>query len=217
MPDIQISDRLINFILFLPFFFISLAIHEFAHAYSAYKFGDMTAKNEGRLTINPLKHLDLIGSVFMPLVSFSSGLALIGWAKPVPVNASYFKNPYRDDAIVSFAGPFSNFLLACFFTLLIIFSGSFLSGDSGQRVFTLLVYGIYLNIFLFLFNLLPIPPLDGSHILFDLFPNEWTKKYLELGIYGGIILMFFIYSPLWKYFSSIIGWMLELFLKVARV
>ena len=112
MPDIQISQKLIQFLIFLPIFFISLAIHEFSHALSASQFGDDTAKNLGRLTLNPLKHIDLLGSVVMPLMSFVSGFMMIGWAKPVPIDRRNFKNPLRDDAVVSFAGPFSNFVLA---------------------------------------------------------------------------------------------------------
>ena len=112
MPDIQVSERLIHFIYFLPIFLVSLAIHEFAHAFSAYRFGDSTAKNVGRMTMNPFKHLDLIGSIIMPLVSFATGSFLIGWAKPVPVNNNNFKNKRRDDAIVSFAGSLANLLFA---------------------------------------------------------------------------------------------------------
>ena len=93
-------------------FYISIAVHEFAHALLANRLGDNTAKNQGRLTLNPFKHADLIGTVIMPLASFASGFALIGWAKPVPIDRRNFKNPFKDDAVVSFAGPLSNFVLA---------------------------------------------------------------------------------------------------------
>jgi Zn-dependent protease len=215
MPNIQINEKLISFITFLPIFLISLSIHEFAHAFSASKFGDDTAKNLGRLTLNPFKHADLIGTYLMPLVSLTTGIALIGWAKPVPVNRSNFKNILRDDAIVSFAGPFSNFILSIIFFILLLFFAHFGSGDK-HFILNFFWYGVFLNIFLFFFNLLPIPPLDGSHIIFDLFPNNFTARLMKLGIYGSILLMLFIYSPLWSFFMKFINLILSLFIKTAN-
>lgn len=214
MPDLQVSQKLISFILFLPMFFISITIHEFAHAFSASKFGDDTARKMGRLTFNPIKHADLVGTVIMPLASFASGFALIGWAKPVPVNRSNFKNRFRDDVIVSFAGPFSNFILAIIFFIgfLLVLNLNFGFKDYVVNIFW---YGVFINIFLFAFNLLPIPPLDGSHILFDIYPNKITGALLNLGLYGSIILLVLIYSPLWEYFMRFINLILNLFLSVA--
>jgi len=192
--------------MFLPVFLISLAIHEFSHAYAAFRFGDMTAKNAGRLTLNPFKHLDLIGSVLMPLVSFASGGFLIGWAKPVPVNPNNFENKRMNDAVVSFAGPFSNLFMA--FVLSIsasVINDHFSTIQYSGRILQLLSMGTYFNIFLFAFNLLPIPPLDGSHILYDIFPNKLIARYLSLSAYGFIILILFIYSPLWSYFIKIVN------------
>jgi len=204
--NIEVNDRLISFLLFLPVFLISLAIHEYSHAFAAYRFGDMTAKNAGRLTLNPFKHLDLIGSVLMPLVSFASGAFLIGWAKPVPVNPNNFENRRMNDAVVSFAGPFSNLFLA--FVLSV--AASIINGHSEltqvtERILQLLSMGAYFNVFLFVFNLLPIPPLDGSHILFDIYPNKFTARYLSFSAYGFIILIMFIYSPLWSYLVKIVN------------
>jgi len=216
MPEIQISERLISFLYFLPVFFISLAIHEFAHAYTADIKGDSTAKDLGRLTLNPIKHLDIVGSVLMPIAAFASGFALIGWAKPVPVNRKNFKNPLKDDAFVSAAGPISNFILAVF--LFLIFA--FLDNTNPQNYETaksILWFGTFFNIFLFVFNLLPIPPLDGSHILFDLFPNKFTAKLLNLGFYGTFILFIFIYSPLWDYFFALVNFILKMFLYIKSV
>ncbi len=214
MSNIHISEKLISFLTFLPVFFVSLSIHEFAHAFSASKLGDNTAKNLGRLTLNPFKHADLIGTYIMPLASFSTGIALIGWAKPVPVDRRNFKNFYRDDAIVSFAGPISNLILSIlFFTCFVIFTQ--INIEFKNYILNFFWYGVFLNIFLFAFNLIPIPPLDGSHIIFDLFPNKITAKFLNLGIYGSIILMFFIYSPLWSYFMKFINLILSLFVKTA--
>jgi len=210
MSGIQVSQKLIVFVTFLPLFFISLAIHEFAHAYVAYKFGDSTAKKMGRLTLNPIKHIDLVGSIIMPLLSFASGFMLIGWAKPVPINGRNFKNQLRDDAIVSVAGPISNFILAfIFFLILSLLNSSFPNQLIILKKISLL--GIYFNVFLFAFNLLPIPPLDGSHILFDLFPNKITAKYLSFGVYGTVILFVFIYSPLWGLFMKFVYFIVSIF------
>jgi Zn-dependent protease len=193
-------------------FLLSITVHEFAHALLANKLGDDTAKSRGRLTLNPFKHADIVGTLIMPLASFASGFALIGWAKPVPIDRRKFKNHLRDDAVVSFAGPFSNFLLA------VIFFSFFLSiyhSNASQYVVNILWYGVFFNVFLFAFNLLPIPPLDGSHILFDIFPNKITAKLLGLGLYGSIVLLLFIYSPLWGYFMDFVNFILKIFLNTA--
>lgn len=214
MSNIHVSEKLISFISFLPLFFISLGVHEFAHALTAWRLGDNTAKNQGRLTLNPFKHADLVGTFIMPIASFASGFALIGWAKPVPINRSNFKNQLKDDAVASFAGPFSNFLLAVVFFIIMLLVLK--TGESYKQFWiNLLWYGVFFNIFLFAFNLLPIPPLDGSHILFDLFPNKYTAKLLNLGFYGTIILLVFIYSPLWTYFMKLVNLILSLFIKTA--
>lgn len=214
MPDIQVNERLINFLLFLPVFFISLAFHEFSHAFFASKLGDDTAKRQGRLSLNPIKHIDLIGSVLMPLLSFASSSFMIGWAKPVPVNRNNFKNILRDDAVVSFAGPMANFIFAIILFILYLFSVSSAVSQTPviQRISGLLWTGSYFNVFLFAFNLLPIPPMDGSHILFDIFPNRTTAKIAGSGLYGFVFLMIFILSPLWGYFIRIINFIFKLFI-----
>lgn len=208
--DIQVSEKLILFVSFLPIFLISLAVHEFSHAFIAHKYGDNTAKDHGRLTFNPFKHLDLIGSVAMPVLSFFSGFMLIGWAKPVPVNRSNLRNPLLDDAKVSVAGPISNFILSILCFLLLILFDKFMP-ESLSLIKAILWLGVYFNIFLFAFNLLPIPPLDGSHILFDIFPNKYTAKFLNLGFMGTILLFVFIYSPLWGLFIKFINLILGIF------
>ncbi|MCH7773215.1 MAG: site-2 protease family protein [Bacteroidetes bacterium] len=213
MPDLQISERLINFLMFLPVFLLSISVHEYSHAFFANKYGDATAKNLGRLTLNPFKHIDLVGSVIMPLAAFASGFALIGWAKPVPVDRRNFSDPLKDDAVVSFAGPLSNFILSVLLFVLFLISVN-IFGEQNSIISNLLWYGVFLNVFLFAFNLLPIPPLDGSHILFDLFPNKLTAKYLNLGLYGSLLLLVFIYSPLWGIFMKIVNFILQLFLKI---
>jgi Zn-dependent protease len=216
VSGIHVSEKLISFLTFLPIFFISIGVHEFSHALSAFRLGDNTAKDQGRLTLNPFKHADLIGTYIMPIASFASGFALIGWAKPVPVNRANFKNNLRDDAIVSFAGPFSNFILAVLFFICFLITAN-LGIHYRQYILNIFWYGVFFNIFLFAFNLLPIPPLDGSHILFDIFPNKFTARILSLGFYGSIILLFFIYSPLWSYFMNFINLILSLFVKAAEI
>ena len=213
MPDLQVSERLINFLMFLPIFLLSISVHEYSHAFFANKYGDDTAKKLGRLTLNPFKHIDLVGSVIMPLAAFASGFALIGWAKPVPVDRRNFSDPLKNDAVVSFAGPLSNFILSALLFVLFIISVN-IFGEQNSIISNLLWYGVFLNVFLFAFNLLPIPPLDGSHILFDLFPNKLTAKYLNLGFYGSLLLLVFIFSPLWGIFMKIVNFILQLFLKI---
>ena len=213
MPELQVSERLIKFLMFLPIFLLSISVHEYSHAFFANKYGDDTAKKLGRLTLNPFKHIDLVGSVIMPLAAFASGFALIGWAKPVPVDRRNFSDPLRDDAIVSLAGPLSNFIFSILLFVLFLISVN-IFGEQNLIISDLLWYGVFLNVFLFAFNLLPIPPLDGSHILFDLFPNKLIAKYLNLGLYGSLLLLVFIYSPLWGFFMKIVNFILQLFLKI---
>jgi Zn-dependent protease len=215
LHGITIDENLVRLVVFMPIFILSLAIHEFAHAASAYKLGDSTAKNLGRLTLNPVKHLDIIGSVVMPLMAFASGGFLIGWAKPVPVDMRNFKYPLMDDAIVSFMGPFSNFLLALFFIAAVyLFSPDFtIYGET--TFYGVMVMAAYLNIFLFIFNLLPIPPLDGSFILYDLFPNSVTHSIISLGRFGTLALLFFLFSPLWTYFEKFVNWFFNSIMTIA--
>ncbi|MGQ9644075.1 MAG: site-2 protease family protein, partial [Ignavibacterium sp.] len=205
MPEIQVSEKLILFLKFIPIFLISITVHKFAHAFSAKQFGDSTAEQQGRYTLNPIKHIDPIGSLLLPFLSFFSGSFLIGWAKPVPVNPSNFRNPLKHNAIVSFAGPLSNFLLA-----IIFFSLSIVLMIGQPELSHIFYYGTVFNIFLFCFNLLPIPPLDGSHVLFSVLPNKFTAQWMNLGLYGSFILLFFIFSPLWKYFLMLINSILNL-------
>jgi Zn-dependent protease len=215
LPDVQVSEKLVSFLTFLPMFVISITFHEFAHAFVAYKYGDPTAKNLGRLTFNPIKHADLIGTLIMPLASFASGFLLIGWAKPVPVDRRNFKNEYKDDAVVSFAGPFANLILALIFYLIFFLLLNYHLTENVLLI-NFLWYGVFFNIFLFAFNLLPIPPLDGSHILFDLWPNKITAKIISIGFYGSIILLVFIYSPLWGVFMELINIILSALLGLVQ-
>ena len=175
---------------------ITLAVHEYAHAYVAYKLGDDTAKLEGRLSLNPIKHLDPVGAIFMLFFRF-------GWAKPVPINPYNFKKPKRDFALVALAGPLSNIISAFISTLLFLLSYKLLlttGAGFGQTVLynTCIFFSIYssVNVGLGVFNLIPIPPFDGSRILNVILPEKIYFKIMryERQIYWGVIAWMFLGS-----------------------
>lgn len=173
----------------------SIVIHEVSHGAMANHLGDPTAKYAGRLTLNPLKHLDPFGSILLPLLLliFTAGRGpIFGWAKPVPINPFNFRNPKWDGAKVALAGPGSNLLVALFFGLLIRFFPAIVS-DELLAIFSLICI---LNLLLAIFNLVPIPPLDGSHILFSILPEKYFKLRVILEQYGLLILLFFIFFGL---------------------
>ena len=191
-----IADYIISLLLSLPIIFLSLSLHETAHGFIAYKLGDPTARNLGRLTLNPLKHLDPIGFLCMILAGF-------GWAKPVPINTRNFKKPRRDIALSSVAGPVSNLLLAFIFALIYRFScelilqgiaNAMLTGNSAlaqiwECVYIFILLAIQMNVTLAVFNLLPIPPLDGSKILYTFLP---PKLYFKIAPYERYISIAFM-------------------------
>lgn len=184
------TDTLIQFLFVIPCVLIALTFHEFAHGYMAYKLGDPTAKNFGRLTLNPLKHLDPIGTICMIFFHF-------GWAKPVPINSRYFKKPRRDMALTAAAGPIMNFILALFGMLVCRILTKIFVAFPAQSDFvyyiqyaalTLFSYFHMLNLSLGVFNLIPIPPLDGSRIFYIFLPPKWYfgvmkyEKYIQLAL-----------------------------------
>ena len=175
-------DNPINEALYFLAFVVALTFHECSHALAAYKLGDPTARNMGRLTLNPLKHLDLMGTLLLLLVGF-------GWAKPVPVNPRNYRNPKRDDIIVSLAGITSNILLA--FLATPIYMLTIKHGSNIALVVSWFICAfIQTNIVLALFNLIPISPLDGSHVLEDLLlPVCGPKPFLWLRQYGRYLLI----------------------------
>jgi Zn-dependent protease len=170
----------------------SVIIHELSHGYVAYSLGDPTAKYEGRLTLNPLKHLDPFGSVILPLLLFISGSPfLFGWAKPVPINPYNFSDKKYGEIKVSIAGPVSNLFLALFFGLILRFiPGQIIFANQGIAI--ALSYIVMINIWLAIFNLIPIPPLDGSWILFNLLPASAQNVKNFLRQYGIVILVLLI-------------------------
>lgn len=191
---------------------ICITLHELSHGLVAYRLGDPTAKNAGRLTLNPIKHLDIFG--FAMLV-----IAHVGWAKPVPVNMYNFENPKRGMAITALAGPVSNVVITAVCMLLYGFFLPFVlqAGDTAISIFELLYYTAYLSLGLALFNLLPIPPLDGSKVLFALIPDESYQKLMQYERYGMILLILLAYTGVTgNYLSTAIGAVFDWFLVLAE-
>lgn len=163
---------------------ISLTIHEAAHAWTADKLGDPTARMLGRVSLNPLVHIDWVGTVLLPLIAAVSGLPLIGWAKPVPVRTSNLRNPRRDFMLVAAAGPISNLLQA--FAAAMLFRAMF-PGDAGLTLW-ILQRAVQINLLLAFFNLIPVPPLDGGNVLLGLLPPRLASVYDGVRNYGFLIL-----------------------------
>lgn len=206
----SLSDKIIELLFVIPCVLIALTVHEVAHGYMAFRLGDPTARNLGRLTLNPLKHLDPIGTICMIFFHF-------GWARPVPVNSRYFKKPRRDMALTSAAGPVSNFIMAflgalVYAILYTIFASHPVSNNFAAYIqiaaLQLLQYFHILNLSLGLFNLIPVPPLDGSRIFLTFLPAKYYfgimkyERYIQLGL---MILLYlgFLSRPL----SMLVSWL----------
>jgi len=182
--------NLFEIILFLIILIFSVSFHEAFHGWTAYKLGDSTAKLMGRLTLNPIAHIDPIGTIVFPLalLLFSGGRVVFGWAKPVPINFASLKNPKRDMMLIGFSGPLANILLALLLSL-IIKTGLI----KNMSLLQLLISGVTINLILAVFNLMPIPPLDGSQILTGILPHRWAVSYSKLQPYGFLILFAMLY------------------------
>ncbi len=204
-------DPIIIFYLIILLF--SVIIHELSHGYVANSLGDPTAKYAGRLTLNPLPHLDIFGSVLLPILLFIStgGSFVFGWAKPVPVNPYNFRDQTWGELKVSIAGPLSNLLLAVFFGLLIRFiPQEFFATLSGSKLGEIFLLVVRLNIMLAVFNLIPIPPLDGSWIFFKFLPDSFQKARAFISQYGIIILMFLLFSGLLDWVNYLVAYLVRL-------
>ena len=188
------KEYIFQLILMIPIAMIALSVHESAHGYVSFKLGDPTARNLGRITLNPLKHFDILGFICMVLFG-------VGWAKPVPVNARYYKNPRRDMAITAAAGPLSNLILGFIGVICFEFSFLWLKASIGGNLFNV-AYTVYTFFYLFawrnislaIFNLIPIPPFDGSRILYVFLPPKLyfgIMKY-EQFIMIGMLVLFYI-------------------------
>lgn len=174
----------------IPIFIFAVIIHEVAHGWAAYRLGDPTAKYLGRLTLNPIPHIDPIGTVVLPiLLMIMNSPVVFGWAKPVPINFLGLRNPKRDIIYVGLAGPLANiifaFILAALFRLFPFMHSPMLAG--------IVFSSIVVNLFLAAFNLIPLPPLDGSRILFGLLPARLAVRYMSIEKYGFIILFILIW------------------------
>lgn len=188
-----------NVILIIVVLLFSIVVHEVAHAWQARREGDDTADRLGRITLNPIPHLDPVGSFIVPAVLYFSGSGfLFGWARPVPVNKANYRDPVGGDIRVSLAGIVSNLGLAVIATLLMAVlvkvesvSGSL--GAAGDAAYDALNYGILINLILAIFNLLPIPPLDGSHVLAHLLPEGLRRPYQRVSEWGILILIGILY------------------------
>lgn len=189
MPSFDIAATIRELTLLVVPFLSAITFHEVAHGYAAYLLGDPTAKNAGRLTLNPLKHLDVMGTLVLVLTR------LIGWAKPVPVDSRYFKDPVRGMMLVSLAGPAANLCLALVFALAVHLLEASGIAHTRQNMLVLqplsaiLFLGVQINLVLCFFNLLPIPPMDGSNILAGLLPPQLRVQFLQLGRYGMFIVL----------------------------
>jgi Zn-dependent protease len=175
----------------VPGFIAGLTVHEFSHAFVASRLGDQTAAQLGRLTLNPMKHLDLFGSLMLVIAGF-------GWAKPVPVNPSNLRNPRSDMLWISLAGPFSNLLIALTVGSILQFyyvDEMQLSTEAQSFVFVLLLQTVWINVILAVFNMIPLPPLDGSRLVEILIPRKWYVQYLVIRRIGpGLLLALFFVS-----------------------
>ena len=208
-------SNIMELILVIPVLLLSLSIHEYSHGYVSYLLGDPTPKINGRLTLNPIKHLDLMGSLVLIITR------RIGWAKPVPINPRYYKNPKKGLMLVGIAGPGSNLIMAIFFALIfrvvIFFSNASSIGSIGVQVSDLqyvflrfLLLAVIVNLSLGFFNLLPIPPLDGSNILRGILPRNLEKYLNKLqGPIGMVVLLILAYTGiLWSMISPFVNFFL---------
>jgi Zn-dependent protease len=189
------NEFITELIILAPPLLFALTFHEFAHGFIAYRLGDPTARDAGRLTLNPLKHLDPLGTIAFFFIKF-------GWAKPVPVNPSYFQNPKKDMLWVALAGPVTNLALAVVSAILTKATWALASilpySSAAEAILvplnSMLIASVWINLVLCIFNFLPIPPLDGSRILMGLLPNNLALSYMRLERFGFIIILVLAFS-----------------------
>lgn len=188
MDSLSIVQKII--IWSVPILF-AITVHEAAHGYVAYKFGDNTAKDLGRITINPIKHIDLVGTIILPILMLLTTPFVFGWAKPVPVNPTRLRKPKQHMAYVAIAGPLSNFIMAIFWVIILKGGIYFLKNNiaGGMAMFYMGQAGILINLVLMVLNLIPIPPLDGSKVLLAILPKPWDLWFHKATPFGLIIVV----------------------------
>lgn len=187
-----------DFVFQLAVLIISVIIHEVSHGYAALYYGDHTAEYQGRLTLNPLKHLDPIGSLVVPVLMYLTHGPIFGWAKPVPYNPYNLKPGRWPEAFVALAGPLSNLSIAMLFSLVLRL------GVFGGALTAIILAIVYINVLLAVFNLVPIPPLDGSKLLFAIFPESVYRLRHFFERYGFILVIVFIFF-VWQFISPVVG------------
>ena len=216
-------DRINDLLLYLPLLILAFTVHEFGHAWVALKQGDDTAERLGRVTLDPRPHIDPIGSLLFPaLAMLSGGLPFLGWAKPVPVDVRKLRNYRSGDILVSLAGVFMNFVLMVVFTIALAVMFAILhdvpeDGTVAFTVFRFLIVGIQVNIGLILFNILPIPPLDGSKVLYHYLPASAREQYRKLDRYGFIILWGLVLTGALGFLGPVVGDMTRFLLGLASL
>jgi Zn-dependent protease len=214
-------DRLNDLLLYLPVLLLAFTVHEFGHAWVALKQGDDTAYRLGRVTLDPRSHIDPIGSLLFPaLATLSGGLPFLGWAKPVPVDVRKLRNYRTGDILVSLAGVFMNFLLVLVFTaaLAVMFAitgGVPAEGTTAHVFFRFIIAGIIVNLGLIFFNILPIPPLDGSKVLYHYLPPGAREQYRQLERYGFLILWGLVLTGAFRFLGPVIYGIAQVFFDLA--
>jgi Zn-dependent protease len=181
------NDRWGYLLILIPVLLVSMMLHELAHGFVAYKLGDPTAKMRGRLSVNPIRHLDPVGTAMFIITYLFSGF-MFGWAKPIPVSPYYFRNRQRGMAIVGIVGPIVNLIIAIIFLLVI----NWVTPEFGSRTWDILFLIFQINLVLGLFNLIPIPPLDGSRVLGGFLPRGMYEKWVAVDRYGMLLVVVLI-------------------------
>lgn len=199
--------------LMIPVFLLSLTVHEFAHALTANWGGDRTATYQGRLTLNPIAHIDPIGTLVVPIIAAISNIPLFGWAKPVPVQEANFRKP-NWGVVVALAGPGSNLILILLTAIIMKILYWLIPDQLPRAVVVLGILMIQINLVLMLFNLIPIPPLDGSHILQNTLPYEAARQYEKIRPYGFLILVAAIWFNLLSVFFIPARWAMNFLLGI---